>query len=131
MPSSNTRFLRDRRFTLRHNILVPLKHRLWKSTFPEHSAEALNISELNLFFVTDTVDVEGEPLELRFDMPQQIACEPASEWLCTAHVVRIQPMPGRMLGVAVLFDCYDVARLSSRAKPYFYRASLTFRSLFD
>lgn len=131
MPSSDARFLRDRRFTHRHNIIVKLKHRFWKSRLPEQLAEALNISERGLFFVTDSIYVDGEPIELRFEMPEEVVSEPATEWLCTGHVVRTQEMPGRKLGVAIQFDCYDVARPSSRAKPYYYRASLTFRSFFD
>lgn len=130
MPSSDDRFLRDRRFVCRYNILVPVKHRIWKSSLPERLAEAVNISERGLFFVSDSTYLPGETIELRFDMPEQVASEPAAEWLCTGHVVRIQEMPSHKLGVGVQFDCYDVARPACRAKPYYYRATLSFDSFF-
>jgi hypothetical protein len=45
-------------------------------------------------------------------MPEEITGEPTTEWLCTGHVVRVNPVnssPGK-LGVGVQFDCYQILR---------------------
>ena len=45
-------------------------------------------------------------------MPEIVLGEPASEWRCTGHVVRVEAIAatGGKLGVGVQFDCYEVAR---------------------
>ena len=110
MPASCIDFRRDRRLAFRLALTVPLTHRIWRSGLPEQSAEAVNISDRGLFFVTDSRYSQGEPIELRFDMPESVAREPSTEWLCTGHVVRIEELPDSKFGIAVQFDCYDVAR---------------------
>jgi hypothetical protein len=45
-------------------------------------------------------------------MPEEITGEATTEWLCTGHVVRVNPVhssPGK-LGVGVQFDCYQILR---------------------
>ena len=111
MPSSNKDFLRDRRWGIRHKVELTLKHRIWKSTMPEQTAQAVDLSERGIQFISDCLYAEGETVELRFEMPEPVAGEPASEWLCTGHVVRVKPIGS--LGksqVAVQFDCHEVAR---------------------
>ena len=110
MPASCNDFLRDRRLAARQSRTVPLTHRIWRSGLPVQSAESVNISDRGLFFVTDSRYSLGEPIELRFEMPESIAHEPSTEWLCTGHVVRLEELPDGKFGVAVQFDCYDVAR---------------------
>jgi len=38
-------FMRDRRWAMRHQVDLKLKHRIWKSSMPEQSAQAVDISE--------------------------------------------------------------------------------------
>lgn len=110
-----TRFLRDRRLVGRHSMKTPLRVRLWKSTMPEQIAESVNVSQRGIYFATDSVLHEGETVEVFFNMPEIVLGEPASEWRCTGHVVRVEAIPatGGKLGVGVQFDCYEV----SRTKP--------------
>jgi hypothetical protein len=43
-------------------------------------------------------------------MPEEISGNPATEWRCTGHVVRVEPVdtPRGKLGVGVQFDCYEI-----------------------
>ena len=89
-----------------------LRVRLWKSTIPEQIAESVNVSQRGIYFATDSVLHEGETVEVFFNMPEIVLGEPASEWRCTGHVVRVEAIAatGGKLGVGVQFDCYEVAR---------------------
>jgi hypothetical protein len=45
-------------------------------------------------------------------MPEEITGKPATDWRCTAHVVRLEPVDtlrGK-LGVGAQFDCYEIMR---------------------
>ena len=110
-----TQFLRDRRLVGRYNMKTQLRVRLWKSTNPEQAAESVNVSRQGIYFATNSVLHEGETVEVFFNMPEIVLGEPASEWRCTGHVVRVEAIAatGGNLGVGVQFDCYEV----SRAKP--------------
>jgi len=112
--SSSGSFL-DRRFTKRHNLETPLRVRVWKSDVPERRAESLNLSQRGIFFATNLSLDKGEIVEILLKMPEEITGEPPTEWRCTGHVVRVEPVDSSKgkLGVGVHFDCYEVAR----AKP--------------
>lgn len=99
----------DRRLTFRHNVSVPLKYRLWRAQFKDAPGRSLNISEAGIYFATRTKIEKGELIEVRFEMPEAIAKEPATEWLCTGQVVRVD-RAGSVYGIGVRFDCYEVAR---------------------
>lgn len=99
----------DRRLAKRHNIGVSLKYRLWKSGVSEEFGRSLNISEGGVYFATRSSVELAEIVEVRFKMPESVAHEPTSEWLCTGHVVRVERL-GRINGVGVRFDCYEVAK---------------------
>lgn len=99
----------DRRLTSRHNISVSLKCRLWKSECQEALGRSLNISEAGVYFATRSRIDKGELVEVRFKMPEAVANEPPTEWLCTGQVVRVD-RAGRVYGIGVRFDCYEVAR---------------------
>ena len=105
-------FCRDRRFTVRHRVSVPVIHKLWKSNLPEKHGQSLDISEGGMYFTTDAVLQEGETIEVKFVMPEAVAGEPPSDWLCTGQVVRVDRVGGAngKLRVGVRFDCYEVAR---------------------
>ena len=51
-------------------------------------------------------------MEVLLKMPEEITGEPTTEWLCSGHVVRVNPIdsPRGKLGVGVQFDCYQVSR---------------------
>jgi hypothetical protein len=91
---------------------TPLRVRLWKSTTPEEMAESVNVSQRGIYFATNSPLHEGETVEVFFNMPEIVLGEPASEWRCTGHVVRVEAIEatGGKLGVGVQFDCYEVAR---------------------
>jgi hypothetical protein len=110
-----SRFRRDRRLAGRYTMKTPLRVRLWKSALPEHTAESVNVSQRGIYFATDSLLHEGETVEVFFNMPEEIIGEPASEWRCTGHVVRVEAIEATSgkLGVGVQFDRYEV----SRAKP--------------
>jgi hypothetical protein len=54
---------------------------------------------------------EGQTVELRFDMPEEVVDEAAAEWGCTGQVLKVEAV-GRLpiFHVGVRFDCYEVAR---------------------
>jgi hypothetical protein len=45
-------------------------------------------------------------------MPAEITGRPTTEWRCTGHVVRLEPVDAvrSQLGVGVQFDCYEILR---------------------
>jgi PilZ domain len=102
----------DRRVSLRHNFRVPIRVRIWKSGMPEQRSESENLSEGGILFVTDTPIPIGTVLEVLLKMPEAITGEPTTEWLCSGHVVRVEPIdsPRGKLGVGMQFDCYQVSR---------------------
>jgi hypothetical protein len=111
MPAVGHEFVRERRSAIRHKISVPLKHRVWKSSMSEQSALAVDISGRGIQFVTDCFYLDGEIVELRFEMPEAVGGESPSEWLCTGHVVRVRQIgTTAKMKVGVQFDCYEVSR---------------------
>ena len=103
----------DRRLTVRHNIRTPIRIRRWKSSIPEERGESENLSEQGILFATNSVIPVGTVLEILLRMPEMITGEPPTEWLCSGHVVRVEPIdsPRGRLGVGVQFDCYHVSRV--------------------
>jgi PilZ domain-containing protein len=101
----------DRRLTVRHNFRTPIRIRLWKSAIPEERGESENLSEDGLLFATDSVIPVGTVLEILLKMPEMITGRPTTEWLCSGHVVRVEPIdsPRGKLGVGVQFDCYHAS----------------------
>ncbi len=112
MNSTPSGFSRDRRFAERHNLKTALRVRVWKANVPEKRAVSLNLSQRGVFFVTDSSLAKGEIVEILLKMPEEITGEPTTEWRCTGHVVRVEPVdsPKGKLGVGVHFYCYDVSR---------------------
>jgi hypothetical protein len=104
--------LDERRLVRRHSVNVPLKYRLWKSQLPEMRGESLDISESGVYFAAHSVLEKGETVEVRFEMPEGVVDEPPAEWLCTGQVMRVDRVGGLSgrLGVAVRFDCYEIAK---------------------
>jgi len=102
----------DRRATRRHSFKASLRVRIWKSAFPELQAESQNLSEKGIFFATDSHLRMGTTVEILLRMPEEITGEPTTEWICTGHVVRVEPSNSSRgkLGVGVQFDCYQILR---------------------
>jgi PilZ domain len=102
----------DRRIARRHSFEAPLRVRIWKSAIPEQRAESENLSEDGMFFATDSLLRVGTTVEILLKIPEEITGEPTTEWLCTGHVVRVEPAnPSRgKFGVGVQFDCYRILR---------------------
>jgi hypothetical protein len=102
----------DRRASLRYNFKVPLRIHIWKSAIPDERGESENLSERGILFATDSVMPVGTVVEVLLKMPEAITGEPTTEWLCSGHVVRVEPIdsPRGKLGVGVQFHCYQVSR---------------------
>ena len=119
MDTLKEHYRRDRRYAKRFNIKTALRVRVWKADVPEKRAESLNLSQRGIFFATDSLVAKGEVLEILLKMPEEITGEPTTEWRCTGHVVRIEPMdsPRGRFGVGVHFYCYDVSRPRELPRP--------------
>jgi hypothetical protein len=102
----------DRRLSLRHEIRTPLRIRVWKSAAPERRGESVNLSERGILFASDSSLPIGTVVEVLLKMPEDITGEARTEWLCSGHVVRVNPIdsPRGKLGVGVQFDCYQISR---------------------
>jgi len=102
----------DRRLSLRHNFKTALRIRIWKSSAPERRSESVNLSDRGILFATDSPMPVGTVVEVLLKMPEEITGEPTTEWLCSGHVVRVDPInsPRGSHGVGVQFDCYQISR---------------------
>jgi hypothetical protein len=103
----------ERRLAERFGLKIPLRVRIAKSAALEHTVESLNVSTRGISFATDLPLCKGMPVQLAFEMPEEVTHKQASEWRCTGHVVHVQPN-GTTQGatcVGVRFDCYEVLQL--------------------
>jgi len=102
----------DRRLARRLSFKTPLRVRIWKSKAPVQRTESLNLSQSGIFFASEAPLREGETVEILLNMPEEITDEPATEWRCTGHVVRVERSGelGGKMGVGVQFDCYEISR---------------------
>ncbi len=102
----------ERRITHRYRLQTPLRVRVWKSGSNEQAAESVNLSERGAFFATNAPIAIGSAVEILLKMPEEITGKPTTEWRCTGHVVRLEPVdtPKGKLGVGVQFDCYEILR---------------------
>jgi hypothetical protein len=101
----------DRRVSTRHNFNIPIRIRLWKSAVPEQRGQSENLSEGGILFARDAALPIGTVVEVLLKMPELISGKPSTEWLCTGHVVRVEPVdsPRGKVGISVQFDCYQVS----------------------
>lgn len=123
-------FWEDRRLTERHAIHIPVKYRTWKSGAPESLGVSLNISEGGIHFATSTAVQEGETLEVRFEMPEEVLEEPSAEWKCTGEVIRVERIDDGKFGLRVRFDSYEIARPEGTTSIYMDFSSLRFGAAF-
>jgi PilZ domain len=102
----------ERRVSRRLKLKTALRVRIWKSGSTERSVESENLSERGTFFATDAPLAIGSAVEILVRMPEEITGKPATEWRCTGHVVRLEPVetPQGKFGVGVQFDCYEILR---------------------
>jgi Tfp pilus assembly protein PilZ len=100
----------ERRISRRIHLKTALRVRIWKSGATEQRAESENLSERGTFFATDAPLAIGSAVEILLKMPEEITGKPTTEWRCTGHVVRLEPVDSRhgKLGVGVQFDCYEI-----------------------
>jgi hypothetical protein len=105
-------YVSDRRIFPRHLLKTALRVRVWKSGSTERRAESQNLSESGTFFATDEPMAIGTAVEILLKMPEVISGNPTTEWRCTGHVVRVEPIdtPRGKLGVGVQFDYYEILR---------------------
>lgn len=102
----------DRRLSVRHKFKTALRIRFWKSKVPEERGESEDLSQKGILFATNSEMSVSTVLEILLKMPEMITGEPATEWLCSGHVVRVEPIdsPRGRLGIGVQFDCYEISR---------------------
>ena len=100
----------ERRLAERFSLKIPLLVRMLKSALPGCRAESLNISTRGICFATNLPLREGTPVHVLFEMPEEVAHKPASEWRCAGHVVHLQEGCFREgeICVGVAFDGYEV-----------------------
>jgi hypothetical protein len=125
---ANRVYLHDRRLTPRHKISLPVKYRLWKSGLPERTGESLDISEGGICFITRALVEEGETLQLRFDMPEEVVDEPTTQWRCTGRAVKVEGLAAHSQCVRVRFDCYEIVRPTGTTTIHMNLNSLRFES---
>jgi Tfp pilus assembly protein PilZ len=108
----------ERRVSRRLQIKTALRLRVWKSGSTERRAESLDLSEKGTFFVTDVPIPIGSAVEILLKMPEEVTGKPTTEWRCSGHVVRLQPVdtPRGKLGVGVEFDYYEILRSKAAAR---------------
>ncbi len=82
--------LSDRRVSARHNFKLPLRVRILKSAIAEQRTESVNRSERGIYFPTNSPLRVGTAVQVLLKMPEEITGEPANEWLCSGHMVRIE-----------------------------------------
>ena len=111
-------YVSERRNSRRQLLKAKLRVRAWKSGWNEQRAESENLSERGLFFATGAPLVVGSAVEVLLKMPEEISGRPTTEWRCTGHGVRLEPVdtPRGKLGVGIQFDCYEILR-SEAALP--------------
>jgi hypothetical protein len=100
----------DRRNSRRIQFKTALRLRVWKSASAERRLESENLSEQGTFFASDSPMAIGTAVQILLKMPEEITGKPTTEWRCTGHVVRLQPVDASrsQLGVGVQFDCYEI-----------------------
>jgi hypothetical protein len=111
MEGSKENLKRDRRSSCRHSLKTALRVRVWKSGMPEHRAESVNLSQRGIYFATKQPYREGEIVEVLLKMPEEVSGEPTTEWRCTGHVVRVEPLlRPEKVGVGVQFYYCEVSQ---------------------
>jgi hypothetical protein len=110
-------YVLERRISRRHLLKTPLRVRVWKSGPIEQREESENLSDTGTFFATDAPLTIGSTVEILLKMPEEVTGKPTTEWRCTGHVVRLEPVdsPRGRTGVGVQFDCYEIMRSKSDA----------------
>lgn len=104
-------FQSGRRLTLRFRSKTPLGVRDWKSAEPEHHTESLFLSQIAVFFASDSSIGKCETAEIPLSMLEVITAEPTPERQYTGHLVReelAKPMGGT-LRVGMQSDSYEVS----------------------
>ncbi len=105
----------ERRISRRHPLKTTLRVRVWKSGPNEQREESENLSDTGPYFATDAPLAIGSAVEILLKMPEEVTGKPTTEWRCTGHVVRLEPVdsPRGRMGVGVQFDCYEIMRSKS------------------
>jgi hypothetical protein len=106
---------KDRRLAERHAMRAPLRLRFRRSEGSEMKVESENVSRRGVYFKTDMQLKEGTVVDLLLEMPEAITGVRAAQWICTGHVVRVEP--GKVMngarGVGVEFDFYVVSHTAT------------------
>jgi hypothetical protein len=118
--------MHDRRLSYRHDLKIPLRYRIRRRSASEHLSESSNVSESGISFVTDQELSAGAIIDLWVEMPEKINGEMPSMWLCTGHVVRIDPNEpsSSFRSIGVQFDCYEIVRSTQFAETEVHAVEL-------
>ena len=102
----------ERSVTRLHSFKAPLRVRNGKSAIPEGRTQSEDLLEKEILFATDSLIHLGTTVEILLTMPEGFTGDLTTEWLCSGHVVRVEPdnsSPGK-LGDGVQFDCSQISR---------------------
>ena len=101
----------EQRASSRYFFEARLRVRVLKSALPEIRGVSKNLSERGIFFVTSAALEVGTPVEVLMKMPQEIMGKATMDSHFSGEVIRVQSLDStsRKIGVAVRFDCYEVA----------------------
>ena len=110
---NNSTAIPDRRLTQRHSLRIPLRLRIWGADGPEHGAESINLSGRGALLETELPLLVGSAVELQLKLPEEITCQPTTEWRCRGRVVRVVQYvaSNSQSRAGVRFESLDVSRL--------------------
>ncbi len=105
----------DRRSARRYHLQVPLRIQALKSDEPERIVESANLSERDVYFVTDSPYQQGVGIQLFLEMPLQVTGDFARQWKCVGHVVHSRKLTAdsSSYGVGVRFDYFETLSRAS------------------
>lgn len=102
---------KDRRFTPRHKLQIPLiVQSLAVSNSPPQATESSDLSIRGFYFSSEQSFEIGTPVKVLLRMPEQITGKPSPKWSCMGRVVRVDPGEGSKgrRGIGVEIHYYDV-----------------------
>lgn len=101
---------KERRFTPRHKLQIPLTVRPLKApNLPAQSLNSTDVSIRGIYFASDLSFEIGMPVEVLLQMPEEITGRPSPKWNCTGRAVRIDRAEGctGKRGIGVEIHYYD------------------------
>ena len=102
---------KDRRFTPRHKLQIPLVILpLAGSNASPQATESADVSIRGFYFSSEESLEIGTPVKVLLRMPEQITGRLSPKWSCMGRVVRVDPAggPNGRRGIGIEIHYYDV-----------------------